>query len=202
MRAPTFNLADLWETLCDAGPDAECLVALPVRHTRGSLDRAANQIANHLVATGVAPGDRVGIYSRNRAEYVEALLGCWKCGAVPVNINWRYVADELSYVDRRRRARRDDRRGRIPAGARRARIRAPHPHGRLERRERGTELRRRAPLLRRRLHALHGRHHRDAQGRDVAPRGLLLRAAAWAVRSSIRSPSRPRSPGTRNRRFA
>ena len=98
MRAPTYNLADLWETLCDAGPDAECLVAPPVRHTRGSLDREANRIANHLVATGVRPGDRVGIYARNRAEYVEALLGCWKCGAVPVNINWRYVADELRYV--------------------------------------------------------------------------------------------------------
>jgi acyl-CoA synthetase (AMP-forming)/AMP-acid ligase II len=98
VRPPTFNLADLWETLCDAGPDAECLVAPPVRHTRSSLDAAANQIANHLVSIGVSPGERVGIYSRNRAEYVEALLGCWKCGAVPVNINWRYVADELSYV--------------------------------------------------------------------------------------------------------
>jgi acyl-CoA synthetase (AMP-forming)/AMP-acid ligase II len=98
VRAPSFNLADLWETLVDAGPDDECLVAPPVRHTRGSLDRAANQIANHLRSTGVAPGERVGIYSRNRVEYVEALLGCWKCGAVPVNINWRYVADELRYV--------------------------------------------------------------------------------------------------------
>ncbi|MDQ1434076.1 MAG: 3-oxocholest-4-en-26-oate---CoA ligase [Actinomycetota bacterium] len=98
VAGPTFNLADLWETLCDAGPDAECLVAPPVRHTRGSLDEAANRVANHLISTGVQPGDRVGIYSRNRAEYVEALFGCWKCGAVPVNINWRYVAAELRYV--------------------------------------------------------------------------------------------------------
>jgi acyl-CoA synthetase (AMP-forming)/AMP-acid ligase II len=84
--------------LCDAGPDAECLVAGNTRHTRRSLDRAANQIANHLVAEGIKPEDRVGIYARNCAEYVEALLGCWKCGAVPVNINWRYVPDELRYV--------------------------------------------------------------------------------------------------------
>ena len=60
--------------------------------------RAANRIANHLIGIGVRPGERVGIYSRNRAEYVEALFGCWKCGAVPVNVNWRYVADELRYV--------------------------------------------------------------------------------------------------------
>jgi fatty-acyl-CoA synthase len=51
-----------------------------------------------LRARGVKPGQRVGIYSRNRAEYVVALFGCWKCGAVPVNINWRYVAEELRYV--------------------------------------------------------------------------------------------------------
>ena len=94
----TFNLADLWETLCDAGPDAECLVAGDVRHTRRSLDGAANRSRTSSVARGVVPGDHVGIYSRNRAEYVEALLGCWKCGAIPVNINWRYVADELRYV--------------------------------------------------------------------------------------------------------
>jgi fatty-acyl-CoA synthase len=98
VREPTYNLADLWETLSAAGPDAECLVAGSVRHTRGSLEAAANQVANHLMARGIRPGERVGIYARNRAEYVEALLGCWKSGAVPVNINWRYVPDELRYV--------------------------------------------------------------------------------------------------------
>ena len=76
MREPTFNLADLWETLHDAGPDAPCLVAGNVRHTRHTLEQAANRIGNHLVANGIVPGERVGIYARNRAEYVEALFGC------------------------------------------------------------------------------------------------------------------------------
>lgn len=98
MPNPTYNLADLWEMLADAAPEGECLVAGDTRHTRRSLDAAANRIANHLIATGIQPEDRVGIYARNCAEYVEALLGCWKCGAVPVNINWRYVPDELRYV--------------------------------------------------------------------------------------------------------
>ena len=94
----TFHLADLWESLTDAGPDAECLVADPVRHTRKSLDDAANRLAHVLRAADVAPGDHVAIYARNRAEYMESLLGCWKIGARPININWRYVADELRYV--------------------------------------------------------------------------------------------------------
>jgi fatty-acyl-CoA synthase len=94
----TFNLADLWETLCDAGPETECLVAGPTRHTRRSLDQAANRIAHALRGRGLRHGDHVGIYSRNRAEYVEALLGCWKTGLVPININWRYVQKELRHV--------------------------------------------------------------------------------------------------------
>ena len=43
-------------------------------------------------------GDHVGIYSHNRSEFLEAMLGCWKIGAVAVNVNYRYVADELRYL--------------------------------------------------------------------------------------------------------
>ena len=55
-------------------------------------------LRTRLATRGVARGDHVGIYARNRAEYVESLLGCWKIGAEPINVNWRYVADELRYV--------------------------------------------------------------------------------------------------------
>ena len=96
--ATSFHMADLWETLTDAGPDAECLVADPIRHTRASLDRAANRVGHALISMGVAPGDHVAIYARNRGEYVESLMGCWKIAARPININWRYVTDELRYV--------------------------------------------------------------------------------------------------------
>lgn len=91
-------MADLWEVLAEAGPEDTCLVAGRSRHTRGSLDARGNQVAHLLADNGVVPGDRVALYSRNRVEYVEAILGCWKVGAVPVNINWRYTAAELSHV--------------------------------------------------------------------------------------------------------
>jgi len=44
---------------------------------------------------GVGPGDHVGIDLYNCIEYVEAMLACWKLRAVPINVNYRYVASEL-----------------------------------------------------------------------------------------------------------
>jgi acyl-CoA synthetase (AMP-forming)/AMP-acid ligase II len=40
----------------------------------------------------------VGVYAYNRAEWVEALVACWKIGAATVNVNFRYVTDELRYL--------------------------------------------------------------------------------------------------------
>lgn len=93
-----FQLASLWELLVDSGPDHVCLVAGDVRHSRRSLDERANQLGHHLMSVGVEAGDRIGILTYNRAEHVEAMLACWKISAVPINLNFRYVADELEYV--------------------------------------------------------------------------------------------------------
>lgn len=91
-------MADLWEILAENGPDTPCLVAGSVVHTRRSLDHRANQVGHLLRDSGIGHGERVALYSRNRAEYLEGLFGCWKAGAVPVNVNWRYTAPELWHV--------------------------------------------------------------------------------------------------------
>jgi len=93
-----FQLADLYECLCDAGPDAEAVVAGERRLSRSGLDRRANRLAHHLESEGVEPGDHVGIYAFNRLEWVEALLACWKVRAAAVNVNYRYVTDELRHL--------------------------------------------------------------------------------------------------------
>ncbi len=93
-----FQLASMWEALADAGPEHVCLVAGEVCHTRADLEGRANRLAHHLQASGVSAGDRVGVYTHNRAEHVEALLACWKLSAVPINVNYRYVAAELRHV--------------------------------------------------------------------------------------------------------
>jgi 3-oxocholest-4-en-26-oate---CoA ligase len=93
-----YQLADLFEGLCDANPDAPCVVAGVARRSRTQLDRRANQLAHFLLRRGVNPGDHVGIYAYNRVEWLEALLACWKIRAVAVNINFRYVGPELEYL--------------------------------------------------------------------------------------------------------
>jgi len=93
-----FNLADLFELVADTVPDRLALVAGDVRLTYAELDARANRFAHHLAGNGLGPGAHVGILARNRAEWVEAMVGSYKARAVPVNLNFRYVAPELRYV--------------------------------------------------------------------------------------------------------
>jgi len=93
-----FNLADLFELVADTVPDRLALVAGDVRLTYRELDERANRLAHHLGSLGLGPGDHVGILARNRAEWVESMVGCYKARTVPINLNFRYVAPELRYV--------------------------------------------------------------------------------------------------------
>ncbi|QMU70847.1 acyl-CoA synthetase [Streptacidiphilus sp. P02-A3a] len=99
-----FNLADLFERAVDLFPEREAISCARAddpavrRRTFAELDRRANRLAHHLRATGVGPGDRVGVYALNCAEWVESLLAVCKLRAVCVNVNYRYVTDELAYL--------------------------------------------------------------------------------------------------------
>src|SRR6476646_9100714 len=62
------------------------------------MQERANRLAHHLAAHGVGPGDHVGIYAYNSVEWVETLWAVFKIRAVWVNINYRYVEDELAYL--------------------------------------------------------------------------------------------------------
>jgi acyl-CoA synthetase (AMP-forming)/AMP-acid ligase II len=100
-EAPTeFNLADLFESVVDAIPDRIALVCGDRRLTYAQLEERANRLAHHLLASGIARGDHVGIQLYNGTEYVETILATIKIRAVPININYRYVAGELNYLYR------------------------------------------------------------------------------------------------------
>jgi acyl-CoA synthetase (AMP-forming)/AMP-acid ligase II len=93
-----FNIADMFEHAVDAVPDRCALVEGDRKLTYAALEEQTNQFASHLHDSGIGPGDHLGIYGYNSIEWVVAMLAALKIRAVPVNINYRYVEDELRYL--------------------------------------------------------------------------------------------------------
>ena len=93
-----FNLADLVEHTVDVVPDRTALICGDRSVTFAELEARANRLAHHLASVGVGERDHVAIYAYNCIEYVEAMLAAYKLRAVPINVNYRYVEDELVYL--------------------------------------------------------------------------------------------------------
>jgi fatty-acyl-CoA synthase len=81
-------------------PDAEALVSRHqgIRFTYAELGRAVDRLAGGLLAAGVRPGDRVGVWGPNRAEWALVQYATAKIGVILVNINPAYRTSELEYA--------------------------------------------------------------------------------------------------------
>ena len=93
-----WNLATVWESVADALPEHTVLVHGSTRRTWRELDARAARVAGALRAAGLAPDAKVAQYLYNGNEYLEILYGAFKARAVPVNVNYRYLEDELAYL--------------------------------------------------------------------------------------------------------
>jgi fatty-acyl-CoA synthase len=81
-------------------PDREALVDVPSgrRWTYREFAADVERVARGLVALGVGPGDRVGIWAPNLPEWVLVQYGSARVGAILVNINPAYRVHELAYA--------------------------------------------------------------------------------------------------------
>jgi len=93
-----INLADILEAMADVVPERLAIVTTDRDYSYAEIDERSTRLANHLVSLGVGPGDHVAVHSANRIEWVDAFYGCLKARAVPININYKYLHDELAYV--------------------------------------------------------------------------------------------------------
>jgi acyl-CoA synthetase (AMP-forming)/AMP-acid ligase II len=93
-----LHFADLFEHAADAVPDRIAVACADRQLTYRELEERSNQLARHLAALGVGPGDHVGLYARNSLEAVEAILAVVKLRAAVININYRWVEGELRYI--------------------------------------------------------------------------------------------------------
>ncbi|MSO76086.1 MAG: AMP-binding protein [Alphaproteobacteria bacterium] len=80
--------------------DREALVVRhqDVRWSYGELGRRVDDLAAGLLAAGLEPGDRVGIWAQNCAEWVLSQFATAKAGLILVNINPAYRRTELDYA--------------------------------------------------------------------------------------------------------
>ena len=76
-------------------PERTALVSGQSRQSFAELDERADRLADVLRSRGVGPTNHVGLHLYNGHEFVEAMIACFKLRAVPINLNYRYVAAEL-----------------------------------------------------------------------------------------------------------
>ena len=81
-------------------PDAEALVSIHqgVRWTWAELGRRADALAAGLLALGLRPGDRVGVWGPNSAQWALAQFATARAGLIQVNINPAYRLSEVEYT--------------------------------------------------------------------------------------------------------
>lgn len=94
----SYQIADIFEAIADAVPDRIAIVCGDDRLTYAQLDERATRMAHALESRGIKRGDHIGTYMHNSAAYVTTMIAAFKIGAVPININYRYVEEELKYL--------------------------------------------------------------------------------------------------------
>ncbi|WP_242127919.1 AMP-binding protein [Sphingobium sp. Sx8-8] len=93
------TIGDAFDEVARRHGDREAIVALHQgeRLTFRQLSAKVNAFASGLLQLGLEPGDRIGIWSPNRLEWVIAQIASAKAGLILVNINPAYRAEELEY---------------------------------------------------------------------------------------------------------
>ncbi|MDX6216210.1 MAG: 3-oxocholest-4-en-26-oate---CoA ligase [Frankiales bacterium] len=106
-----FNIALTHEAVSATVPDREVLVWRDRRFTYADLTDRSRRLASYLHGRGLgvrtersalqgheSGQDHLALYLHNGNEYVEGMLGAFKARVAPLNVNYRYVEDELRYL--------------------------------------------------------------------------------------------------------
>jgi fatty-acyl-CoA synthase len=92
------HYATIWEGVADAVPGAEALVQGDVRRSWFEFDDRASRLAGAFLDAGLGAGSAVGQFLYNSPEFMESYFAALKIRAVPFNVNYRYLDDELLYL--------------------------------------------------------------------------------------------------------
>jgi 3-oxocholest-4-en-26-oate---CoA ligase len=92
------NWANLYEAIAALDPRAEAIVQADRRITWGEFDETASRLAGAFAHWNLPRNSRVALYLYNGPEYLELAYGAFKARVVPMNVNFRYRAEEVQYL--------------------------------------------------------------------------------------------------------
>jgi 3-oxocholest-4-en-26-oate---CoA ligase len=90
--------ATLWEAVADALPEDLAIVRGSRRVQWAELDDRAARLASALEDLGLGRESKIAIVAYNTPEHLEAVFAAYKLRACPINLNFRYRAEELAEV--------------------------------------------------------------------------------------------------------
>jgi fatty-acyl-CoA synthase len=94
-----WNYGDILDAVDAAVPPDRIALIHGDRVTRWrDFSRRTNNFARALLANGAATGDKIAFYMRNCPQYSEAIAAAFKARLTHVNVNYRYVDQELIYL--------------------------------------------------------------------------------------------------------
>ena len=93
-----LHYATIWESIADTIPESTAVVHGATIRTWAEYDDRAARLAAAYAAAGLGHDSKIGLYMYNGNEYLEAQYGAFKVRGVPVNVNYRYLDDELWYL--------------------------------------------------------------------------------------------------------
>ena len=93
-----WHFATLWESIADVIPEREAVACGEHRATWQQWEDRSARLAGAFAAAGLGPDSKIGLYLYNSVEYTEVQFGAFKGRHVPINVNYRYLDDELHYL--------------------------------------------------------------------------------------------------------
>ena len=93
-----LDFASVWEMISDIIPENDALISGDEVISWKDYDLRSSKIATALTNAGLSANSKAGLYLNNSNEYLIGQNAIFKIGGVPINVNYRYVAEELIYL--------------------------------------------------------------------------------------------------------
>jgi acyl-CoA synthetase (AMP-forming)/AMP-acid ligase II len=92
------HFAKIWECMATIVPQRDAVVQGQRRINWHDYEQRAARLASAFIAAGLGPDAKVGMYLYNSPAYCETNFAALKMLAVPINVNYRYLDEELHYL--------------------------------------------------------------------------------------------------------